>query len=98
MEWIAKQPYIKIQREVNSIEQKDVEQERFIYLYQDKVVTKRREFPLPDVLDMSYREIAGEGGLLYLHTMAGVYSYTVKSSPGEFIEVFKEQRKNWYPM
>lgn len=98
MDVIAKQPYIKVHREVNSIEQKDVEDERFIYLYQDKVVTKHREFSLLDVLDMSYREIAGEGGLLYMHTMAGVYAYTVKSSPKNFMDKFKAQRKQWYSM
>jgi len=93
VEWIAKQPYIKVLREVNGLEQTDVEDERLLYLYPDQLVTKHRTFPITEVLDISYREIAGQGGLLYLHTMSGVYSYIVKSSPNNFIEVFKQQRK-----
>lgn len=89
MEWIAKQQYVKVQREVIDLEQKDIEHERFIYLYPDRVVTKHRTFPIQEVMDMSYRKIAGEGGLLYLHTIGGVFSYTVKTSPGKFVEAFR---------
>lgn len=87
---IAKHPYIKVQREVNSTEQIDTEHERFLYLYEDKVVTQHRTFPIEEVFDISHRAIAGEGGLLYLHTSGGLYSYTVKISPSEFIEAFKK--------
>ncbi|GAB3049590.1 hypothetical protein [Virgibacillus ainsalahensis] len=89
MQLIAEQPYIKIVREVSSVEQVDIEYQRTLYLYDEKVVTKHREFPIEDVSDMSYRFIGGEGGLLYLHTSNGVYSYTVKSSPDKFVEAFK---------
>ncbi|WP_164670509.1 hypothetical protein [Virgibacillus doumboii] len=90
---IAEHPYFKVQREVSSIEQIDVEYERLIYLYNDRVITKYHEFPLSDVLDMSYRVFGTEGGLLYLHTVKGVYTYTVKSSPKHFIDAFKEHVK-----
>lgn len=91
MEWIARQRYVKVQRKVDSIEQRDIEQERFIYLYPDSVVTEYRSFPIQDVLDMSYRKIAGEGGLLYLHTAGGVFSYTVKTSPADFVQAFRDK-------
>lgn len=90
---IAEQPYFKVQREVSSIEQRDVEYERTIYMYNEKIVTQHREFSIENVLDMSYRVIGKEGGLLYLHTNKGVYSYTVKSSPQQFINAFKEHVK-----
>lgn len=90
MDLIAVQPYIKVEREVNSIEQVKIEDERNIYLYNDKIVTKHRAFAIQDVLDMSYRQFGGDGGLLYMHTNGGLYSYTVKSSPQKFIEAFKE--------
>ncbi|WP_099157479.1 hypothetical protein [Virgibacillus ndiopensis] len=93
MHLIAEQPYIKVERQVNSIEQKDIEHERTLYLYDDKVVTQHREFPIQDVLDITYRTVGGEGGLLYLHTSRGLYAYTVKSSPKLFIEGFKEIAK-----
>jgi hypothetical protein len=93
MEWIARQQYVKVQREVDGLVQKDIEYERFIYLYPDRVVTAYRSFPIQDVLDMSYRKIAGEGGLLYVHTIGGVFSYTVKTSPDSFVRAFRDKLK-----
>lgn len=93
MSLIAKQTYSKVVREVNSTEQKDTEQERTMYLYDDKIVTQYREFKVYDVLDISYRFIGDDGGLLYLHTNNGVYPYIVRSSPKAFVEAFKEFRK-----
>ena len=75
MSLIAEHPYIKTERKVTSIEQFEIEHDRIIYLYNDKVVTQNREFPIKDVMDFSYREIANQGGILYLHTLQGVYTY-----------------------
>lgn len=94
MSFIAKQPYIKVIREVSSIKQTDVEHERNLFLYADKIVTEHREFPLADVLDLSYRKIGEDGGILFLHTNHSVYSYTVKSSPHKFVDASKEQLRN----
>lgn len=94
MEILAEQEYIKIERKVNSLEQVDIEHTRFLSLYTDKITSYHREFPIQEVLDMSYRQIGGEGaGLLYLHTTRGVYSYTVKSNPMQFVNVFKQYVK-----
>lgn len=89
---LAIQPYYKILREVTSIEQKDIEDERNIYLYEEKLVTEYREFPIDEVRDISYKE-AGEIGILYVHTNSGLYSYTVKTSTQKFIEVFKNHKE-----
>ena len=40
-------------------------------------------------MDFSYREIANQGGILYLHTLQGVYTYIVKSSPEAFITAYR---------
>jgi len=93
MHFIAEQPYVKVHREVSSIDQQNVEYERKLYLYEDKIVTKHREFPIKEVFDISYRLIGGSGGLLYLHTSKGVYSYTVKSSPQAFVHAFRKHRE-----
>ncbi len=93
MQIIAQQPYVKIVRQVRSLEQKDVEEQRYLYLYPDKIVTKYREFPIENVLDMSYR-FSGDRGLLYLHTLQGVYSYIIKSSPQSFVEAFKARTES----
>ncbi|WP_337019616.1 hypothetical protein [Oceanobacillus massiliensis] len=92
MNLLAEQSYIKIVRELSSIEQKDVEHQRKLYLYDEKIVTQHREFPLKDVLDISYRFIGGDGGLLYLHTTKGVFSYIVKTSPEKFVEAYRNFR------
>ena len=89
MSLIAQHPYIKIERKVTSIEQFEIEHDRIIYLYNDKVVTQNREFPIKVVMDFSYREIANQGGILYLHTLQGVYTYIVKSSPEAFITAYR---------
>ncbi|WP_244986999.1 hypothetical protein [Oceanobacillus caeni] len=72
-----------------------VEHQRTIYLYDNRIVTEHREFPIKDVLDISYRFIGGDGGLLYLYTSCGVYSYIVKSSPEDFVQTCKEHILNY---
>ncbi len=89
MSLIAQHPYIKIERKVTSMEQLEIEHDRIIYLYTDKVVTQNRKFPIKNVMDFSYREIANQGGILYLHTLQGVYTYIVKSSPEAFITAYR---------
>ena len=89
MSLIAQHPYIKTERKVTSIEQFEIEHDRIIYLYNDKVVTQNREFPIKDVMDFSYLAIANQGGILYLHTLQGVYTYIVKSSPEAFITAYR---------
>ncbi|ASK61873.1 hypothetical protein CFK37_06710 [Virgibacillus phasianinus] len=94
---IAEQPYTKVQREVNSVEQVKIEHERVLYLYNEKLVTQHREFPIQEVLDVSYRTFGKEGGLLYLHTSGGLFTYTVTASPQKFIDAFKEHKKKISP-
>jgi len=90
---IAKHPYIKIERKVTRIGQYEIEHSRCIYLYNDRVVTQNREFPMNDVMDFSYRKIINHGGILYLHTIQGIYTYIVKSSPEDFIKAYKSNFK-----
>lgn len=89
MKLIAEQPYVKVRREVNSIGQKDIEEKRVLYLYDEKLVSEHRQFPIQEILDISYRTVGTDGGLLYLHTTKGVFAYTVKTSPEAFIQAFK---------
>lgn len=90
MSIIAKQPYIKVLREVTSLEQIDIRDERVLYLYADKIVTQHREFPIEEVLDISYRQMGPEGGLLYLHMNSSVFSYIVQTDADRFIEAVKQ--------
>lgn len=89
MQLIAKHPYIKTEKKMTSIGQHEIEHDRCIYLYDEKVVTEHRTFPIEDVMDFSYRKILNHGGMLYLHTRQGVYTYIVKDSPESFIEAYR---------
>lgn len=94
MRLLAEQSYIKIQRELTSIQQRDIEEERTLFLYDNKVVTKHREFPIENVIDISYRKFGRDTGLLYIHTNTGVFTYTVKTSTKEFIAAFHTLKGN----
>ncbi|WP_110929612.1 hypothetical protein [Bacillus massiliglaciei] len=92
MKWKAVQPYFKIVREVTGLEQKTRKSYREMYLDDQKLVTKYREFPREKVLDMSFKRMGDSGGILYLHTDHGVYSYNVEEDPEEFMKAFKQSR------
>ncbi len=91
MQVLATHPYYKVQRHVSSTEQKDIEEERELILYKDKICSQYREFPIQKVFDISYRMIGQDVGFLYLHTSKGVYSYKIKSTPKQFIDAYKRE-------
>lgn len=93
MQLLARQAYLKIIREVNRIGKTEIKDERTMYLYTDKLVTRHREFSIENIIDMSYRKFGTRGGLLYVYTSSGVFSYTVESSPTTFIQIFKDTFK-----
>lgn len=93
MKLLAEQPYIKMDRQLDGLQQKDVELKRTLYLYDEKVVSQYRVFPIEDVTDISFKEVGPSGGMLYVHTKQGVFSYIVKSSPMDFVDVFKDEIK-----
>ncbi|WP_243354939.1 hypothetical protein [Bacillus litorisediminis] len=96
MGWIAVQPYIKVHRKVDGTEQIRLEEERHLYMYPDKIVSKYHEFLMEDVLDITFKPYGEKGGLLYLHTTGGLYSFTVQNSPWSFIDTFKDRKNNFF--
>lgn len=89
MNRVAVQPYYKIIRTIDGLDQRMEEQAREMILYEDRIVTKHRHFPIKQVFDLSYRPMGDGVGFLYLHTQQGVYSYTLKDDPESFITAFK---------
>ncbi|HLS10415.1 hypothetical protein [Lentibacillus sp.] len=94
MKLIAEQPYVKVERQIANTGQYYVEDDRILYLYSDRIVSRYHEFSIENVWDMSYRPVGQKGGLLYLHTSKGVNVYTVNKSPERFIEAFRETIQN----
>ncbi len=96
MRLLAVQSYVKVQRQIIDAQIVYKEEDRQIYLYDDRLVTKHREFPTRDISDLSFRKMGDEGGLLYVHTSRGIFSYTVPSSPESFIKAFRVHIKKEY--
>lgn len=90
MDVIAKQPYIKMERVVSRIDQKNIKHERTIYLYPDRIKTRHREFAIDEVIKLSEKRIGTKGGLLYIHTTRGLFSYTIQTTAKPFIDAFKQ--------
>ncbi|RXI99844.1 hypothetical protein DS745_13255 [Anaerobacillus alkaliphilus] len=86
---VSKQSFVKVLREVIGIEQRYIETEYQLYLYETKIVTPTITFPLSSILDVSYRKTTEKYGTLYLHTNQGVFPYNVCSHPEEFITSLK---------
>lgn len=81
--------YISIQRVVDRLEQTYRKTFHSISLFQDRITTSQRTFPLENVFDLSYRPFSGETGLFYLHTHEGVFTFEIIDEPEQFIEDFK---------
>ncbi|MBU9721025.1 MULTISPECIES: hypothetical protein [Bacillaceae] len=94
MNLISQHPYVTTERVVTPLDQKNIETNCVMKLYDEKIVTAKKEFLLHTVIDMSFKQIRGEEGFLYLHTNQGVFSYNVKENPNEFIKVFKEVKNS----
>lgn len=89
---IAVQPYVIIERTIANQAQISTAQRFELYLFNTKIVSSHREYPLHNVFDLSYKIISGEEGFLYLHTNQGVYAYIVQTDPSMFIKEFKYLR------
>jgi hypothetical protein len=92
LSFVYQQPYKKVLREIDGIEQRYIETEYSLYLYETKIVTPVQTFQLKDVLDVSYLHSINKYGTLYLHTNQGVFPYYVCSPPDEFIDLVKRYK------
>src|SRR5699024_6240774 len=92
--YIEKQPYIKVIREIGRVGKTSYKDNKNLYLYKDKLVIAYRTCNLENVLNISYKVIQKKGGILFVHINHCVYSYTVEMSPSSFINAFKWLKKH----
>ena len=59
-------------------------------MYDDRITTASDIFYLQDILDITFKNMSGMKGFLYLHTTRGVYSFLTNAKPDRLIEVYKE--------
>lgn len=88
LRFIAHHPYIKVSRQIKWTEQKIIEEELSLILYEDRIETQFHVHYLRDVWDVSYKSTSAGTGLLYLHTRSGVNAFYVKQNPSQFIDHF----------
>ncbi|CAM3960636.1 hypothetical protein [Mesobacillus zeae] len=89
------QPYIIVKRTIKDNRQLTIETRETLKLYHDRIISASNHFYLDDILDMSYKPFSGNKGLLYFHTIRGVYSFHIPSKPCKFIgqyQYLKEMR------
>jgi hypothetical protein len=92
---IFEQPFIKVEREIDGIEQKYIEKKYFLYLYETKLVTPFQIFELKDIADVSFRKTkANIYGTLYLHVGQSVFPYYIYNDPEPFINAVKQLFEN----
>lgn len=102
MDIIAKHPYIKVIREVTGLEKTETKDHRELKLYKSKLTTRHREFLIEDLIDVATRIIGEDGGLIFIHTTRGLFTYTVETIDQNFIhtvsnliqEAGNDSRKN----
>ncbi|GAA0452109.1 hypothetical protein [Alkalibacillus silvisoli] len=89
---LYKHPYVILRREIDQIDlqQKYIEEEHFIYLYEDRIETAEQKFDLKIVFDMSYKMLSASYGFFYLHTTKGVSTFQIKDEPDELIIQFRK--------
>ncbi|WP_347551038.1 hypothetical protein ABFG93_04620 [Pseudalkalibacillus hwajinpoensis] len=90
MDIIFSQPFVKVVRKIERNEQKTIEQEHALTLYEDRISVGQEYFAIKDVFDVSYRFTSALYGFLYLHTKSGVVSFIIKKDPTLFIEEYRK--------
>jgi hypothetical protein len=94
MKLICSQAYMKQERLIEDNQQFTVETEEFLYLYSDKIVTPKRSFTMHQVWDVTKKHLSAHYTFLYLHTIEGVLTFIVKSSPDHFISNYRKVKED----
>ncbi|MGS2776463.1 hypothetical protein ACVBAX_03740 [Robertmurraya sp. GLU-23] len=90
---IMTQRYFTVTRKIVDGSQLVLHEEQHLRMYEDKITTSVSTFPFSDILDISYRKLTKELGILYLHTNQGLFPYKVREEPDCFIETFNKLKR-----
>ncbi|KML32146.1 hypothetical protein VL12_16320 [Rossellomorea marisflavi] len=85
MKAIFSQPFMQTERRIEEETQKTIETVGYIHLYKDRIETPSNVFVIGDVFDVTSRSLSAGYCFLYLHTIIGVRTFIIKSSPQRFI-------------
>lgn len=88
--------YIEIERQIDFyFQMKQVEKQFELQLTMEGIITERHKFKLQHVYDVSHKPFSFGGGLLYLHTNQGVFSFQIQENPSNFIQGFKSLKTKY---
>lgn len=90
-EKISSISYSRTEKYIEKFEQKYSMHTYTLSLYYYKIVTEAHTFELEIISDISYKPFSTSGGLLYLHTNEGVFTYILENDPEIFINAVKER-------
>ncbi len=83
--------YSRTEKYIEKFEQKYSMNTFTLSLYYYKIVTEARTFELEIISDISFKPFSTNGGLLYLHTNEGVFTYILENDPQTFMKAVKER-------
>lgn len=93
MDILSTQIYYITDRTIHWNEQLYIESEYSLLLSRELIKTNSHTFSFTDVLDISYKPMSDNKGILYLHTIQGVFSFYIKTTPYVFIEVYQKIKR-----
>lgn len=85
---IASHPYIIVTRQILENKQFYIENEQFLHLYENGIVSHTDQFALHDIWDLSYKASNVQSSFLYLHTNRGLFAFHVRKDPNDFISLY----------
>lgn len=85
---LAEQDTVFIEQKIEWLEKKRVKHVSSLHLYEDRIESERHVYYLEDIFDLSYRWSEEQIGFLYIHTVFGIRTFHIHSSPEEFISAF----------
>lgn len=87
---ICKIQYTISEKKVGWYDQTYTKTNHHVVLCTEYIETAEKSFRLNDVLDVSYRPFSDGSGLFYLHTIQGVFAYTIVEDPSPFIHMYQK--------
>ncbi|MFJ8065252.1 hypothetical protein ACIQYS_11530 [Psychrobacillus sp. NPDC096426] len=82
--------YFEIERKIDFYYQmQQIEIQYELQLNTEGITTARHQFELGHVHDISHKSFSFGGGILYLHTNQGVFSYKIQDNPTPLMHAFK---------
>lgn len=92
---LSKIEYTIVDRQTVWHEQTFIRSRHHVTLTRQAIATGKNTFHLREVLDLSYRPFSGGTGLFYLHTIQGVFTFTVVEDPSSFMDLFQQLKSGF---